>query len=133
MAESLTPPARPPKRFPRTVLESIADSKILGVRAGAEHRFTGVWAVVVRGRVFIRPWNDKASGWRRAFLHERRGAIQVLTRQVPVRARTVRGDRLFDAIDDAYQEKYDTKASQKWVRGFRRNRRRLTTMEFVPL
>src|SRR5262245_64160630 len=104
-AETPTPPARPLKRFPATVLASIAESKILGVRAGAEHRFTGVWAVVVRGRVFVRPWNDKASGWRCAFLRERRGAIQVLTREVPVRARKVRGDRLLDAIDEAYQEK----------------------------
>jgi len=132
MAGNSTPPVRPPKRFPRTLLASIAKSKILGVRAGSEHRFTGVWAVVVRGRVFVRPWNDRASGWRRAFLDERCGAIRVLTRQVPVRARKVRGDRLLDAIDDAYREKYNTKASQKWVRGFRLKRRRLTPVEFVP-
>src|SRR5262245_54882039 len=131
-AKTSAPPARPPRRFPATVLASIAASKILGVRAGAEHRFTGVWVVVVRGRVFARPWNDKASGWRRAFLQEREGAIQLPTRQVRVRAKTVRGDRLLDAIDDAYQEKYNTKASQKWVRGFRLKRRRLTTVEFVP-
>src|SRR5438874_7387790 len=110
MDATSTPPARPPKRFPRTVLASVTASKILGVRAGTEHRFTGVWVVVVRGRVFVRPWNDKATGWRRAILHERRGAVQVGTRQVPVRARKVRGDRLLDVIDDAYQEKYTTKA-----------------------
>ena len=120
------------KRFPGTLIESITASKILGVRAGTDHRFTGVWVVVVRGRVFVRPWYDKATGWHRAFLQEPRGAIQVHTREVPVRARTARGDRLLDAIDDAYGEKYSTRASQKWVRGFRLARRRSTTMEFVP-
>ena len=122
----------PAKHFPRTVLDGIASSKILGVRAGAEHRFTGVWVVVVRGRVFVRPWNDKADGWHRAFLRERQGTIQVFSRVAPVRARKVRGELVFDAIDEAYREKYNTRASQKWVRGFRLNRRRVTTMEFLP-
>ena len=126
------PAARRPKRFPGTVLERITASKILGVRAGSEHRFTGVWVVVVKGRVFVRPWNDKADGWHRALLHARRGTIQIPTREIPVRARTVRGKLLLDAIDDAYGEKYNTRASQKWVRGFRLHRRRLTTTEFLP-
>ena len=123
---------KPSKRFPEAVLESIAAGKILGVRAGTDHRFTGVWVVVVRGRVFVRPWNDKVDGWHRAFLRERRGAIQAPERQLSVRARKVAGDVLLDAIDEAYREKYNTKASQKWVRGFRLDRRRLTTMEFLP-
>jgi glycosyltransferase involved in cell wall biosynthesis len=123
---------RPRKRFPKSVLASISESKIIGVRAGRDHRFTGVWVVVVRGPVFARPWDDRAGGWRDAFVDEPRGAVQVGTRQVPVRARKVRGDRLLDAIDDAYAQKYNTEASQKWVRGFRLKRRRLTTTEFVP-
>ena len=123
---------RPPKRFPKSVLASISESKIVGVRAGTDHRFTGVWVVVVRGRVFVRPWNDRAGGWRCGFLDEPRGTVQVGTRHVPVRARTVRGDRLLDTIDDAYARKYNTPASQKWVLGFRLKRRRLTTTEFVP-
>ncbi|MGZ8833269.1 MAG: DUF2255 family protein [Thermoanaerobaculia bacterium] len=119
-------------RFSRSALDAIASSKILGVRAGAEHRFIGVWVVVARGRVFVRSWSDKAHGWYRAFLAEPRGTIQVLDRTFPVRARRIRGDLLLDSIDQAYGEKYNTKASRKWVRGFRRPSRRLTTMEFVP-
>lgn len=119
--------------FSRPVLTSLDAAKILGVRAGADHRFTGVWVVVVGGRVFARSWSDKPTGWYRAFLHEPRGAIQAPGgREIPVRGRKVRGERLLDAIDAAYAEKYDTPASLKWVRGFKSARRRATTLEFTP-
>ena len=121
-------------RFSRPVVRAIDASKILGLRAGTEpHRFTGVWVVVVDGRVFVRPWNDKAQGWYRAFVDEGRGAIQVGDREVRVRARKSRGERLMDAIDLAYKNKYPTPASRKWVRGFATPRRRATTLELLPL
>ncbi len=106
---------------------------MLSLRAGsAEHRFTGVWFVLVRGRVFVRPWNDKLTGWRRAFLQEPRGAIALAGRQIAVRARKAGRESLWDEIDHAYGAKYDTAASRKWVRGFSRPRRRQTTMELLP-
>jgi hypothetical protein len=121
-------------QFSRSVVAAIDASKILGLRAGvAPHRFTGVWVVVVNGRVFVRPWNDKAQGWYRAFLEEGRGVMQVGDREVRVRARKSRGERLMDAIDLAYKEKYPTPASRKWVRGFATPRRRATTLELLPL
>lgn len=125
-------PARASNRFSRSVLDALAGAKILGVRSGTEHRFTAVWVVVVRGRVFARSWSARSTGWHQAFVDEPRGVIQLPTRQIPVRAKRARGDHLLDAIDRAYAEKYDTKASQKWVRGFRLERRRKTTTEFVP-
>jgi len=54
--------ARRAVRFRPSVLAAIDQSKILRIRAGVEHRFIGIWAVVVNGRVFVRSWNDKASG-----------------------------------------------------------------------
>lgn len=124
----------PKRQFSESVLATVADSKIIGIRAGTEpHRFIGVWVVVVQRRVFVRSWNDKAQGWHRVFREEPRGAIQLPTRQIAVRAKTTRGERLLDAIDHAYGEKYNTKASQKWVRGFASSRRRMTTTELVPL
>ena len=121
------------RAFSKPVLDALAASKILGVRAGAEHRFTGVWVVVVGDRVFVRSWNDKPTGWYRAFLDEPLGTIQAPGgREIRVRAKKVRGERLIDAIDAAYAEKYDTPASLKWVRGFRQARRRATTLEFTP-
>ena len=123
----------PVNRFSKPVLATLQDGKILGIRAGVQpHRFTGVWVVVVNGRVFVRSWNDKPQGWRQAFREDPRGTMEIPTRQIRVRARGVRGERLLKAVDLAYGEKYDTKASLKWVRGFARGRRRLTTTELLP-
>jgi len=118
--------------FTRPVLAALVDAPMIGLRAGREHRFTGVWVVVVGKRAFVRSWNDKATGWRRAFREEPSGEVRVGDRVVRVRARPVRGPRILEAIERAYAAKYDTKASQKWVRGFRVARRRATTTEFVP-
>ena len=119
-------------RFPKATLEELAAAKILGVRAGAEHRYTGVWVVVVGGRAFVRSWNDKPTGWYRAFRAEPVGSMQLAGREIPVRARRTRGERLREAVTRAYAEKYDTKASEKWVRGFADPQRAATTVELVP-
>jgi hypothetical protein len=121
------------RRFSGPALEELANAKILGVRAGAEHRYTGVWVVVVERRVFVRSWNDKPTGWYRAFRVQPLGSIQVAGREIAVRARQLRGEQLRDAVTRAYAEKYDTKASEKWVRGFAEPGRAATTLELVPV
>jgi hypothetical protein len=55
-----------PAPFPQEVVDALRTAKILGIRAGTAHRVTGVW-VVVEGRGFVRSWNDKPTGWSRAF------------------------------------------------------------------
>jgi hypothetical protein len=123
----------PARTFSGATLGALDAAKILGVRAGIEHRPTGVWVVVVGRRVFARSWSDKPTGWYRAFLEEPLGVIQVPSgREIRVRAKKVRGERLLDTIDEAYAAKYNTPASRKWVRGFAQPRRRATTLEFVP-
>jgi hypothetical protein len=119
--------------LPHAVVQAIDRSKILGIRAGArtDHRYVGVWPVVVDGRVFARSWTLEPSGWYRTFLEDPRGTIQVGDREVRIRALPARGERIRDAIDDAYAEKYPTPGSKQYVRGFRTTRRRETTMEFV--
>jgi hypothetical protein len=121
------------RHLPRTVVAAIDASKILGIRAGArsDHRFIGVWPVVVGGRVFVRSWTLKPDGWYRTFLDDPLGTIQVGERQVRVRAVRVRSARILDAIEDAYAAKYSTPASRKYVRGFRTARRREASIEFV--
>jgi hypothetical protein len=121
-------------RFSRSMLASIDESKILGVRAGArsDHRYVGIWAVVVDGRVFGRSWTGKPGGWYRTFLDDPLGAIQVGEREVRVRAVPVRSERVRDAVEGAYAAKYSTPGSVKYVRGFRSARRRDRTLEFVP-
>ena len=119
-------------KFDDTLVEEISNAKILGVRSGTEHRYTGVWVVVVDGRVFVRSWNDKPTGWFRAFKKEPSGTIQVGKREIPVRASVPRSARVRDAVTAAYGEKYPTKGSRKWVEGFAETERVLTTLEFIP-
>jgi hypothetical protein len=116
----------------RTIIEAARDAKIMGVRAGTEHRYTGIWVVVVDDRIFARSWNDKPTGWFRAFRKQPNGTIQIGEREIPVRAKPVRSARLRDAVTMAFAEKYNTKGSQKWVEGFKDPERVLTTLEFVP-
>jgi hypothetical protein len=117
----------------RTIVATIDASKILGIRAGehSDHRFIGIWPVVVGGRVFVRSWTMKTGGWYRAFLEDPLGTIQVGEREVKVRAVRARSERIRDAVERAYAEKYPTPGSRKYVRGFRTLRRRETTMELV--
>ncbi len=122
------------RTLPRAVVTAIDEAKILGIRAGArsEHKFTGVWPVVIGGRVFARSWSLRAGGWYRTLLEDPRGVLQVGGREVRVRAVRVRSERLRDLVEDAYAAKYPTPGSRTYVRGFRTERRRDATIEFVP-
>ena len=121
------------RSLPRTVVAAIDASKILGIRAGgrSDHRFIGVWPIVVEGRVLVRSWTLKPDGWYRTFLDDPLGTIQVGERHVRVRAVRVRSARILAAIEEAYAAKYPTPASRKYVRGFRTARRREASIEFI--
>jgi hypothetical protein len=119
-------------RFSGLELKQLQDAKILGVQSGQDHRHTGVWVVVVEGRVFVRSWNDKPTGWYRAFRGEPRGTITVAGTERAVRALPVRSERLRHAVTQAYGVKYPTKGSERWVRGFAEPAREGTTLELVP-
>lgn len=119
------------KRFPPQELAAFRATKYLYIRAG-EHRFIPIWVVVVEERVIVRSWNDKASGWYRAFLSQPLGHVRLEDREVPVRAVTLRSQRINDAADEAYALKYTTKANQKYVEGFKTPRRKATTLELLP-
>jgi hypothetical protein len=89
---------------------------------------------MVERRVFVRSWSLKPRSWWRTFREEPRGALQVpgRARALKVRAVQAYSERLRDAVDRAYAEKYDTKGSLKYVRGFRSAKRRATTTELLP-
>ena len=120
------------KRFSRPVIAAIDAAKIMGIRAGTDHKYIGVWPVVVGGRVYARSWGVSRDGWFHAFLEEPRGTIQIGDREIPVRAVRARGERIRDKVEDAYAAKFTTDASKKWVRGFKTARRRDATIEFIP-
>ena len=118
--------------FADDIVEAFRSAKILGVRAGTEHRYTGVWVVVVEDRVFARSWNDKPTGWFQAFRKQSSGMVQVSDLEIPVRGKKVRSARLRDAVTVAFGEKYPTKGSRKWVEGFAEPERVANTIEFIP-
>ena len=121
-------------RFSRQAAAAIDRAKIVGIRAGSRsaHRFIGIWAVVVKGRVFARSWSQTPDGWYQTFLEDARGVLQVGEREIRIRAVPARGERLRDAVEAAYANKYPTPGAVKFVRGFRSPRRRETTIEFLP-
>ena len=122
------------RRFSTGVVAAIRDGKILGIRAGsAPHRFIGIWAVVVEGRVFVRSWSLKPRSWYRTFLREPRGVIQVGQRRIRVRAVRTRSERLKSAVDRAYLKKYNSPGSIKFARDLGGTKSRATTTELVPL
>jgi hypothetical protein len=53
-------------------------------------------------------------------------------REIPVRAVFTRSERLKDAVDRAYREKYNTPGSLHYVLGFAHKKRRDTTTELLP-
>ncbi len=121
------------RRFKDDILAAIHESKILLIRAGTQpHRFIGIWAVVVKGRIFVRSWSVKRRSWFRTFCKEPRGTIQIAGPDIPVRAVRTRSERIKDAVDRAYLEKYNTRASLKYARHLGRAKSRATTTELVP-
>ena len=127
----MPPSAKRSAAFSRAQLDALDAAKILGVRSGTEHRYTGVWVVVVEDRVFVRSWNDKPTGWYRAFLEEPRGSIQVGEKQIAVRGRPARSERLRRLVTVGYAAKYPTKGSVRWVTGFAEPKREANTLELL--
>lgn len=122
------------KWFPARIVAAIREGSILRIRAGTQpHRFIGIWAVVVQGRVFVRSWSLKPRSWYRTFLKEPRGVVQVAGRSLPVRAVRTRSERLKDGVSRAYLEKYHAPWSLKYARDLGRAKSRATTTELVPL
>ncbi len=114
------------------MVSSIRNGRILGLRAGTEpHRFIGLWAVVVGGRVFVRSWSRKPRSWYRTFRSEPVGAISVDGRELPVHAVHTRSERLKAVVDRAYLAKYNTPAALRYVRDLCPPKSRDTTTELV--
>jgi hypothetical protein len=121
------------KRLPKDVVESIRTGKILGIKAGTKpHRFIGIWAVVVEGRVFVRSWSLKERSWWRTFLEDSSGFIAVDDREIPIRAVQTKSERLKGLVSRAYLAKFNTPGSVKFARDLGRAKSRATTTELVP-
>lgn len=114
------------------ILQALKDSSGLRIRAGSgEHRFIGIWHVVVKDRVFVRSWSVQENGWYRTFLKEPRGAIQVTKREIAIVAKRAVNKALRDAIDRAYMAKYKTPGARKYAKDLCSAKSRATTIELV--
>src|SRR5215831_1042050 len=129
-----TPSAREMKRrFPDAILTALGKVKGLRIRIGNnQHRFIGIWFVMLKDRVFVRSWSVKPNGWYRTFLKQHVGSIQVAGRELPVRAMRAQNKRLRDRIDRAYLEKYNTPGALKYAKDLGLPKSRATTIELVP-
>lgn len=116
------------------MLAAFRKSKILGIRVGDKaHRFIGLWLVVVENRVFVRSWSVSPNGWYQTLRQDPHGTVQVAEYELPFRAILTRSDRLKDAVDRAYAEKYNTPGALQYVRDLKRAKSKATTTELVPL
>jgi hypothetical protein len=123
------------KSFTTRILAKIEKEKILGIRAGSDpsHRIIGIWAVVVKGRVFVRSWSLKPRSWWRTFLDDPHGVITVGEKEIQIRAIQTRGETLKDAVSEAYKQKYNRPGDIQYVKDMSRKKSRDTTTELVLL
>jgi len=120
--------------FSSDALATLNKSQGLRIRAGSgTHRFIGIWAVVVKDRLFVRSWSLTPGGWYRTFLEERSGAIQLANREIPVRAVHTRAESVLKAIDRAYLSKYSAPGSLKYANDLVSGKCRSATLELAPL
>jgi hypothetical protein len=128
---------KPKPSFTDEVIAIIHKDRIFGIRAGSDsnHRVIGIWVVVVDGRVFVRSYTMKPSGWWRTFLEDPYGEIFVSKRKrgIKVRAVQVRSEKTKDLVSAAYKEKYNTPGSVGYVEEMSKKPLRDTTTELVPV
>jgi hypothetical protein len=114
------------------VVAAIREGWSIAVRAGSKpHRFIRIWAVVVRGRVFVRSWSLEVGGWYRTLLVEPSGVARVGHHELPFRAARARGDDLKAAVDRAYLRKYARSGEVRYARGLCAPKCRATTTELI--
>ena len=121
------------RRFSEAMIAALGKGKVLRIRAGkVTHRFIGIWVVAVDGRVFVRSWSLKPDGWFRTFVKEPIGHVQIAGREIPVRAVRTKSERLKDAVDRAFLEKYNSRGEKKYAQDLARPSSRDATIELVP-
>lgn len=121
------------ERFDPQLVKTVERELVVGVRVGAEHRFTAVWAVVFDGRIFARSWSTTRGGWRDAIGDGAALAIQVGGAEVAARALPESDEATNAGVDEAYRAKYHTPASAKYVVDMTPGDSRRSTVEFVPV
>jgi hypothetical protein len=116
----------------RDVIAAIRADWSIAIRAGSKpHRFIRIWAVVVRGRVFVRSWSLQTRGWYRTLLVQPSGAVRVGSKVLPFRAVRAREETVRAAVDRAYLRKYARPAEARYARDLCGPNCRATTTELI--
>jgi hypothetical protein len=124
------------KKFSKAFLKCINETQITSVRAGkGREKFTGIWMVVVKDRIFGRSYKLSEKSWYTALLNGDTGDIKCGKEILPVKGlKPADINAITKAINKAYEKKYLVKAYNKiWVDGLREPERIARTMEFVPV
>ena len=123
------------KKFSKTFLKCINETQITSVRAGKDReKFTGIWMVVVKDRIFGRSYYGAERSWYAALLNGDGGDIKCGKEIVPVKgSKPADIKTISKAINKAYEKKYLVKTyNKKWVDGLAEPERVARTMEFIP-
>ena len=124
------------KKFSKAFLKCINETQITSVRVGKDReKFTGIWMVVVKDRIFGRSYYGAERSWYTALLSGDHGDIKCAKEIVPVKGlKPADINTITKAINKAYEKKYLVKAyNKKWVDGLCEPERIDRTMEFVPV
>lgn len=124
------------KKFSIPFLKCINETQITSVRVGKDReKFTGIWMVVVDGRIFGRSYYGAERSWYTALLNGDSGDIKCAKETIPVKGQKPSDINTINRrINKAYEKKYLIKAyNKKWVDGLAELERVVRTMEFIPL
>lgn len=124
------------KKFSKVFLKCINETQITSVRAGKDReKFTGIWMVVVKDRIFGRSYYGAERSWYTALLNGDNGDIKCGNEIISIKGSKPRDiNTITKAISKAYEKKYLVKAyNKKWVDGLCEPERVARTMEFIPV
>lgn len=124
------------KNFSKELLKCIKETQITSVRVGKDRdKFTGIWMVVVKDRIFGRSYNGAERSWFTSLLNGEHGDIKCGKEIIAVKGvKPVDIKTITPAVNKAYEKKYLIKAyNKKWVDGLCENERIARTMEFIPV
>jgi len=119
---------------PKTkLLQKFREGKIISIKCGEDHRFIGLWPVVVVDKIFVRSWALDKMGWYHAFLKNPKGYIRINKMEIEILTRPVRSIRLNQLISQAYVDKYTSPGALKYVKDLIGKRSARSTTEILPI
>lgn len=124
------------KKFSKAFLQCINETQITSVRVGkGRDKFTGIWMVVVKDRIFGRSYYGAERSWYTSLLNGDNGEIKCVKEIMLIKGvKPSDINTVNKAISKAYETKYLVKAyNKKWVDGLAEPEQVARTIEFIPI